>query len=205
MSTPIDERLDGQTRELPAVAEEQEVGPDRGRRASRLPRIPLPHPTGRARRTVTIALTAVAVVLAGVSGWLGWSVVSAQSDATAKTEAVAAASDAVPRLLSYDQNTLGQIPALTDQLTTGQFRDVFHATFDQLIQPNAVAQQASSTATVASASWLTVNGDDATVLLLLDQRTTSQKLVGERIDTVQARVTMSRVDGAWLVSGLDQV
>ncbi|MEU7812261.1 hypothetical protein [Pseudonocardia sp. NPDC049154] len=206
MSTSTDDRLDDRTRELPAVdAEQAPAGRRRAGGRRRLSRVPVPHPTGAARRRIVVALAAAAVVLAGVSGWLGWSVWSDHSIATARTEAVAAASDAVPRLLSYDPTTVEQIPALTDQLTTGQFQTVFHETFDQLIKPNAQEQQATSVATVASASWISADGDEASVLMLLDQRTSSTKLVGERLDTVQARVTMTRVDGTWLVSGLDQV
>ena len=119
--------------------------------------------------------------------------------------AEAAARTHVAALLSYDSANLPPARAAVDRLTTGPFHDQFAGVFTQVVAPNATAQHARSTADVRASGVVSASPGRVVVLLFLNQSTSSDRLPADRVDTIQARVTMTEVGGTWLVAGLDQV
>ncbi len=56
------------------------------------------------------------------------------------------------------------------------------------------------TAEVAASSVVRAAENQVVVLLFVDQTTTSTRLEGPKVDLNRVRLTMTRVDGDWLVS-----
>ena len=73
-----------------------------------------------------------------------------------------------------------------------------------LVRPLAVQNQAVVVAKVSKASVMSTPGQgDIKILLFVDQRTTSAKLTRPQIDQNRVMLTMSAVDGRWLVSKIE--
>ena len=111
----------------------------------------------------------------------------------------------VERILTYDAKDLEPTRQAIDEDTVGPFRDQFVDVFTQVVSPNARAQQASGSAVTRQSGLVTREPGRGVVLLFITQTTKTTALPGDRIDTIQARVTMTESDDRWLVSGLDQV
>lgn len=122
-----------------------------------------------------------------------------------RTSAEQAARGAVERLLSYDSKNLDPTRAAIDQMAIGSFHDQFATVFDQIVSPNATHQRAKSQAAVRESGVVSADEGRVVVLLFLNQSTSSAQLPADRIDTIQTRVTMTRIDDRWLISALDQV
>lgn len=60
-------------------------------------------------------------------------------------------------------------------------------------------------ATVRNGAVVSADTDQVVMLVYLDQATTSKALTAPRLDNVGVRVTVSDVDGKWLVSQLDRL
>jgi Mce-associated membrane protein len=159
---------------------------------------------GRRVRVAGVLGAVLVVLLVGVAAQTS-GLVGSRAAAEAGGTGVDAAAQSVATLLSYDAGSIADTSAAIAGLTTGGFRDDFTALFDTVVTPNAVEQKASSTATVVARSLVSATPDETVALLFINQSTVSKTIPGERIDTIEARVSMQRVDGTWLVSGLDQV
>jgi Mce-associated membrane protein len=158
----------------------------------------------RSVRVAAVLGAAVLLLLVGAvaQGYQFW---EGRSTARAAGAAIDAAAESVPRLLSYDANSIDAAAAVIDEVSTGDFRNQFSQLFNTTVKPAALAQNASSKATVVARSEVSAASDKVVALLFINQSTVSRKLPGERVDTIEARVTMERVDGRWLVSGMDQM
>lgn len=113
--------------------------------------------------------------------------------------AVAAAKTEVAQILSYNYKTLNADIARASADTTGQFSGQFGVLASQLIGPNAVKQQTVTKAVVPVAAAVDSSGDEVTVLMFVDQSTTSKQQPKAQTNASQLRVTMQRVNGRWLV------
>lgn len=168
-----------------------------------------PAGAGRPRRTATIVLAALCLpaATAAVVFWVQTpatqgttSLVSASSQS-----AVAAAKSSVHAILSYDYRTISADIAAAKADTTGVFAHQYVSTASQLLA-QAKAVKAIVQATVGSSGVVSAANNAVVVLLFVDQasvrQVTGQKTPTTRIDQSRVRVTMSRVNGKWLVSAL---
>ncbi len=153
---------------------------------------PRPGARPRSRRGLAVA--------AGVCAWL---LVARSDDQRTRDDVLAAATAGAQTLLSYDGRKLDAASTVVDDTTTGNFHDDYRRLFDEKVRPNAERLGARTIARVVGAGWVGWSGSDAQVLVFLNQSTTTN--AGERVDTVQATLTMREVDGRWLITGLDQV
>lgn len=153
------------------------------------------------RRRMFLAFAAI--VLLG--GLLGYQVGTRDDPVGDRAAATAAASAHLEALLSYDPGTLGEMPARIDEATTGPFHDEFRRLFEQTVRPRAEAVKARTVAQVVSSAWVEAAPGRVVALLFVNQSTTTERTVGDRIDTVEARVTMEEAGGRWLVAGLDRL
>ena len=123
----------------------------------------------------------------------------------ARTAAAAAAKQAVEDVLSYDYRTVDDDITRARSEATGEFAAQYAASAerlaDQAQQSRAIVQATASAPAVVAAA-----GDQVVVLLFVDQASVKQLKDAEspstRIDRSRVRVTMSRVDGRWLISQL---
>ncbi|MGW5514353.1 hypothetical protein [Nocardia africana] len=160
-------------------------------------------------RTSTITTLVVLGLLLGGSivttGLLGQSVSDHRAVAAAEREARDSAQTRVPKVLSYDFNTVdGELPTATQNLT-GKFRDDFGKLGTSVIIPAAHRDSIVTKATIVGSAVVSSGKDEVTLLIFLNQETTSTKYQGPRLDGSRVRVTMARDAGAWLISDITPV
>ena len=168
------------------------------------PGVPAAAPTtGRRLAAVPTWSLAVAGVLAALMVALTaylWSQPSEDSVATSVAGARGAAERAVVPLLSYDYQELEQTEQAAHDVMTSDYRE----RYDQLFA--VIEENAPSTRTVVRAETVAaavVRADDAgdrvEILVFVDQARTNRATSEPEVFRNQARLTMQRVDGEWLV------
>ncbi|WP_433709325.1 hypothetical protein ACQP2U_22710 [Nocardia sp. CA-084685] len=111
----------------------------------------------------------------------------------------------IPKVLSYDFNTIDtEFPAVAQNLT-GKFRDDYAKLGTSVIIPAAHRDSIVTKATIVGASVVFADSDKVTLLLFLNQETTSTKYQGPRLDGSRIRVTMADAAGTWLISDMTPV
>jgi Mce-associated membrane protein len=110
-------------------------------------------------------------------------------------------SDAVKAVFSYDYANLPRTErAASDVLTgdaVGQYRDQFASA-----RTRATAEKLVRTTTVRAVGVRTLVGDDASLLLFLDQQTVAQGGGAPSSSVAQLAVTAKRIDGHWKLATL---
>ena len=159
---------------------------------------------GRVPPAARIAIVALLVVLIAGSGVAAglWANQASNAKATQaeETAAAAAAKAELPQILSYNYKTLNADLARAAADTTGQFSGQFGVLASQMIGPEATKQQVVTKAVVPVAAPVSSTGNQVTVLVYLDQSTTSKSQPKAQIVPSQVRVTMEKVKGKWLVA-----
>lgn len=176
------------------------------RRTAVLDRLPAPpRPARPARSTsrsdllvLVAGLVAVALVL--TAGLLALRARSEDRVEQARTAALAAAESHAVDLLSYDYRHLDRDFARAGKALTGSFADDYATTTKTVVRPTALEVKAVVTAEVAASSVVRASQNQAVVLLFVNQTTTSTRVEGPKVDLNRVRLTLTRVDGDWLVS-----
>jgi Mce-associated membrane protein len=169
----------------------------------RLPAPPRPAPSARStRRSDLLVLVAavVAVALVLTAGLLALRARGEDRVEQARTAAVAAAEAHAVDLLSYDYRHLDRDFARGSKALTGGFADDYATTTEKVVRPTAEQVKAVVTAEVAASSVVRAAQNQVVVLLFVNQTTTSTRVEGPKVDLNRVRLTMTRVDGDWLVS-----
>ncbi|ANN16492.1 hypothetical protein SD37_13075 [Amycolatopsis orientalis] len=160
--------------------------------------------TGRTPRL----LVALIVLATGCAVWFGLEASSLGSDGNAALVDQAATAEVadqvgagVKAVFSYDYSNLARTErAAADVLTgeaTGQYRDQFASA-----RKRAEDQKLVRTTTVRSAGVRSLRGEEAEVLLFLDQQTIAATGGTPQSTVSQLSVTARRVDGRWKISRL---
>jgi Mce-associated membrane protein len=147
-------------------------------------------------------VTVLALLVAGsgvAAGILDTQTSNNTSTQQERDAAVAAAKTEIPQILSYNYKTLSADLARASADTTGQFSGQFGVLAGQLIGPNATKQQTVTKAAVPVAAAVDSSGNQVTVLVFVDQSTTSKAQPKAQANASQLRVTMQKVNGRWLV------
>jgi Mce-associated membrane protein len=163
------------------------------------------------RGVLTAVLGAVLVAALVVAAVLGWQYRQGRQAEQARGEALAAAQQAAPVVLSYDYRHLDRDFARARALLTGHFRDQYGRTTKTVVAPTATKYHGVVRATVATpadggspaASVVSASPDSAVVLLFVNQITESTQVSGPRLDLNRVRMTLTRTSGGWKVSGVD--
>lgn len=159
--------------------------------------------TGRRVPVVPTWALAVAGVLAalmlGITAYL-WSQPSEAAVAASVAGARSAAEGAVVPLLSYDYRELERSEQAAHEVMTSDYRD----RYDQLFA--VIEENAPSTRTVVRAETVAAavvradgDGDRVEILVFVDQARTNEAAAKPEVFRNQARLTMQRVGGEWLV------
>lgn len=147
-------------------------------------------------------LPVLALVIAGVAGYLKFEATSARSAELAQIESMQTAKDVAVAMLSYSPDTVeASLNAASEQLT-GDFRESYLSLINDVVIPGAKEQQITATATVPAAAAMSATGSDAKVLVFVNQAI----VVGNDAptDTASAvEVTLVKQADRWLVSGFD--
>ena len=155
-------------------------------------------------RAAFVVLPALAVVLGGAAGFLGWQSYSAHAAASAASESVAAASDTTVAILSYRAETVeADLAAARDRLT-GSFLEAYTELINSVVIPGAREKKISAAAQVPAAASVSATATSAVALLFVNQSVS----VGDDPPTSTSssvRVTLDKIGQRWLVSGFDPV
>ncbi|MFF0287075.1 hypothetical protein [Streptomyces sp. NPDC005262] len=193
--------------------EEQEEREEREEQEEDEPGPGTPPRRGR-RRPFTVVLCVLLVAGLVAAAVLGWRYREGAQAEQARGQALAAARQAAPVVLSYDYRHLDRDFAAARARLTGHFRDEYGKTTTRVVGPTArkyhgvvkatVAQPAGDSAAAPAASVISASADRAVVLLFVNQVTTSTQVAGSRVDLNRVRMTLTRTDDdGWKVSALD--
>lgn len=151
-------------------------------------------------RTVAIAVPLVAAILAGVAGYLKWQDGVARTTQETGNQAVAAAKDIVPAMLSYKPDTVDQDLAAPRTRMTGAFKDSYAKLITDIVAPGAKRGKISAVATVPGAALVSANDHNAEVLVFVDQTTTVD--TGPPTNTASSvKVSLQKIGQQWFLSG----
>ncbi|MET7291025.1 hypothetical protein ABZS79_02510 [Streptomyces griseoloalbus] len=169
---------------------------------------------GKAARSRRGAYGALALLL--VAGLVAVAVLGPQyRDARetdrARGEALAAAREAAPVVLSYDHRHLERDFSRALARLTGDFREEYRRTTKTVVAPTAAKYRGTVKATVVAppgggapaASVVSAAPDRVVVLLFVNQVTESTQVTGARLDLNRVRMTLSRTSQGWKVSAVD--
>ena len=160
---------------------------------------------GGARRMLLAALTAAAIVLAGLVGVGVYDKVERDGAEAARTEALQAAEEQAVAMLAYDHATVDeQVAAASDGLT-GDFRDEYTNLMKNVIAPGAKEKAITVLVSVQASSVVSAEADRAVTLLFLNQITTSSVNPEAVSSGSRVRVELEKHDGRWLVSRLTPI
>jgi Mce-associated membrane protein len=132
-----------------------------------------------------------------------------QTLADNQAAAKSAAAVIVEKMLGYSYKTFDQHTAEVGTLLTGSFKNEFIQAATTRVKPLAVPNQAVVVAKASEVSIMSTSGQDPAdpstvrVLAFVNQTTTSAKLDRPQIDQNRVILTMSHVEGRWLVSKVE--
>jgi Mce-associated membrane protein len=164
-----------------------------------------PAGTGNQRHRPTWVVLALAVSLVAVLAacvLAGLTTRHQRADLRAGDAALAAARPATARILSYDYRHLDADFAAATAVTTGSFRTDYQATTAKAVKALATQTQAVVVAKVVAGGVVDSSQDHATLLLFVNQTTTSNRVSSAKTDLTRVQVTMTRSGSRWLVSAL---
>ncbi|MDF3308334.1 hypothetical protein P3H15_25280 [Rhodococcus sp. T2V] len=162
-------------------------------------------PRGRVGRTEALALGIAPVVAVGALVAVQVGIQRADDESLSDSRATTAqlASDGAAALLSYTPETVDADLDRASALLTGDLLDSYRQLAGDVVGPTAKDKRVTMQAVPVGASVESVTADAAHVLVYVNQTTT----MGDTPEPSQTqnvvRVTLSRIDGDWLISGFD--
>ena len=157
---------------------------------------------------MTRVLAAVTALAAACAVWFGIEAASlspgdnaALVDQAATAEVTAEVGDAVKAVFSYDYANLARTDRAAADVLVGeavtQYRDQF-----ALARQRATEKKLIRTTTIRAAGVRSLRGDEASVLLFVDQQTVTPDGGAPQSSVGQLSVTAKKVDGRWKLSSL---
>ncbi|BBX95747.1 hypothetical protein [Mycobacterium lacus] len=161
----------------------------------------------RGLRSVPVILVLLLVVSAGVATWLFYNEYrpDRQTDPGVARAAAAAASEGTVALLSYSPDTLENDFAAARTHLGGDFLLYYNNFTAQIVAPAAKQKSLKTTARVMRAAVSELKHDSAVVLVFVDQTTTTKENPKPAVAASSVLVTMTRVDGKWLITKFDPI
>jgi Mce-associated membrane protein len=165
-------------------------------------------PEAAARRgvpwLVLAVLGVVTVLLAGAATYLFLAAQRAEARQDALEQAPQAAERAAAAVLSYDHETIEADIKAAAKFLSGDYRKDYVDTME-MVSEQAAKTKATVEAEVLASAAMTTGGEDAkkvSVLLYVNQTTTSSVNSEPSVALNRVRLDMVEVDGSWLVAGI---
>ncbi|GAA5044615.1 h domain protein [Nocardia callitridis] len=150
-----------------------------------------------------VGLVAIAALVVGaINGYRYWN--DRQSE-DARTEAVAAAGHAVTDMFTYTPENVDTVLQQSAQNLTESFRDDYLKLVNQAIAPGAKEKQLTVQATVQAGGVIAADDASATVMLFLNQVTTSKDSPQGNTTASRVRVVLDKQDSHWLVDSVTPI
>lgn len=123
-----------------------------------------------------------------------------QTNTAAADTVTKAASDGTALLLTYSPKTIDRDLTTAKSHLTGDFLTYYTNFTDQVVAPAAKQKEVQATANVVKAAVSELHSDSAVVLLFVNQTTVSKERPTPALSASSIKVTLSKVNGAWLIS-----
>ncbi|MEC3973726.1 hypothetical protein [Amycolatopsis sp. H20-H5] len=170
-----------------------------------------PPARGRWKTRLPALLVAGAVVLAGAGAWFTVAASSAAStpasanraltDVGGTAEVTSAVTLALNKVFSYSYDKTGVTEKAADAVLRGKALDTYHQLFAQ-VQEKAPQQKLVLTTRVVTSAVQELDGDNARLLVFLDQSATRVDNNSTSTAAAQLSVTAERRSGGWLITDL---
>ena len=164
--------------------------------------------TGGARGVLIPAV--IAILLVASAAFAAWAYVSQyrpdhQTDAAVAAEATKAATDGTVALLSYTPSTLDQDFTNAKSHLTGDFLNYYTQFTTDIVTPAAKTKDVKTTATVVRSAVSELHPDAATVLVFINQNTTSKENPDGSFTASAVKVGLVKSGDIWLIAAFDPV
>jgi Mce-associated membrane protein len=149
-----------------------------------------------------ISLIVAVVAAVGLAGALFFAQYrpNQQTDEVAAHAAIKAASDGTVALLSYSPETLDSDVAAGKSHLTGELLRYFTGFSQYFVAPAVRQQRVKASASVLRAAVADMHPNSAVVLLFVHQTTSSKDKPDPVLSTNNVRVTLTKVNGSWLIA-----
>jgi Mce-associated membrane protein len=156
----------------------------------------------RLRKIATVILALLLLISGGVATWLYFKQYrpDQQTDAGVARSVANAASDGTTAVLSYSADSLDQDFATARSYLAGDFLSYFDQFSQQTVAPMAKQKSMKTKAKVSGAAVSELHPNSATVLVFVDQVTTTKDSPQPSVAVSSVLVRMSRVGGNWLIT-----
>jgi Mce-associated membrane protein len=167
----------------------------------------------RARRAawwvLVFVLTGATVGAATLGGWQT-QIKSQQPPPVAdqlaeRQAAVQAASTGTVKLLSYSPNTLEQDFSAAEAFLTGDFLTYYKQFTSQIVAPAAREKAVTTNATVLRAGVESLTSQKGSILVFVNQSTTSRDKPSPALTSNSVHVSVTKVNRSWLIDGFNPV
>ncbi|MDT5339236.1 MAG: Mce-associated rane protein [Mycobacterium sp.] len=128
-----------------------------------------------------------------------------QIDPAAEKAVLTAATEGSVALLSYSPDSIDRDLATANSHLTGEFLTYYRQFTDEIVRPAAKQKSIKSSATIARAAISEMHTDSAVVLLFVNQTSTSSDRPEPSLLASSVLVTLTNVDGNWLIAKFEPV
>lgn len=164
----------------------------------------------RARRKVKVVplvLLLLLLISGGAATWLYFTEYrpDQQTNARVASAVASAASDGTVAMLSYSPDSLDKDFAAAKSHLSGDFLSYYNQFTEQIVAPAAKEKSLKTNARVLGAAVSELHPNSAVVLVLVDQSTTSKDNPDPAMASSSVLVSLTRVNGNWLITKFDPV
>ena len=158
-------------------------------------------------KVVPVTLILLLLISGGVATWLYLERYqpNRRTDPSVARAVVSAASDGTVALLSYSPESLDKDFATAKSHLSGDFLSYYNQFTEQIVAPAAKEKSLKTTAHVVGAAVSELHPNSAVVLVYVDQSTTSKDRPDPSESASSVLVSMTRVNGNWLITKFDPV
>jgi Mce-associated membrane protein len=166
---------------------------------------PAPRRSLRAVPLIPVLLVLALLASGGLAAWMYFSQYRPDqaTDHAASQSAIDAARDGTVAMLSYKPTTLDQDFAAARSHLTGDFLKYYDTFTKQIVSPAAKDKAVTTTAQVVGAAATELHPESAVVLVFVNQVTTSKERPDPSAAASSVLVSLTKVQGTWLINKFD--
>lgn len=189
----------GSVTEAPAEADSSPKRTESGRRGWSRPL--------RNVKVVPVLLVLLLLISGGVTAWLYFEQYrpKQQIDPSVARAVVDAASGGTVALLSYSPESLDKDFANAKSHLSGDFLSTYNQFTEEIVAPAAKQKSLKTIAHVIGAGVSELHPNSAVVLLFVDQSTTSKDRPDPSMAASSVRVSLTRINGNWLITKFEPI
>jgi Mce-associated membrane protein len=150
-----------------------------------------------------VAVVGSVLLVAGLAYFMWWP--DRQTDEADKRSAITAASEGTAAVYTYASNTVDRDIAAAKSHLTGDFLAQYDHEATTAVAAVAKQKPMKTSAAVVGAAVTRLRPDSADVLIFLNQTTTIVGAPGPAMSVGSLLVSLSKIDGKWLISAMKPV